>query len=176
MEYYLGREFYDNGMIKESLAQLERYTKISVWDEEKAMACLKLSQIYTDRLDNENGIKWAFEAIKTREDWGEGYFALGRIYYYKALKENTPRAWEKAANFFKLGLSFPPTKTPLFLNPNERGLDVPVHLNYALFNAGKTEEALKLVLTTLEKYPKNKMLLQNKAHFESVLWVKITPN
>jgi len=97
------------------------------------MACLKLVDIYQILGQYKEGLKWAFKSIEIIERWAEGYFAIGKMYYFLAQVggPNERRNWEKCIHFIQTGLKFPPTQTLLFINPTERKVDIHKYLNLA---------------------------------------------
>ena len=170
MTYYLARECCDNGKIDEAIKHFTRYMSISEWDDEQAMACLKMVDIYQGQAKYEEAISWAFRTIGTKEKWCEGYFALGKCYYFMAMNNiNSWRNWQRAVHFIQLGLSQPPTETVLFLNPMERECDIHKYLNLALSKVGDIKGALESVLIGMKKKPNDPMFLQNKQIYEGLL-------
>ena len=166
--YYIGLEYCNNGFIKEAIDNLIKYINISGWADERMMACLKLVEIYQSMADYESGLKWAFKAIEICETWGEGYFALGRMFYFIAQKGGPEefRNWQKCVYFSKIGLNLPPTKTLLFINPLDREYDIHRYLNVALQKIGDVQGALESVNLGLKSKPDDQMLLSNKKLFE----------
>lgn len=136
--YYLGLETCNAGMIDEAIQLLSKYVDISGWDDERGMACLKLVDIFQARGQYQEGIKWAFKTIEIMENWGEGYFALARMFYFFAMQGGPQefRNWTKCAHFAKTGLALPPTKTLLFVNPTDRDVEIHKYLNMALNKLG----------------------------------------
>ena len=170
--YYLGRECCDNGKLDDAIKHLTRYLEISYWEDEQVMACLKLVDIYAGQGKYEEALKWGFKTIQIKENWCEGYLAIGRMYYFMAMNGiNEYRNWEKSVHFIKVGLSLPPTDTVLFLNPMERECDIHRYYNLALNKIGKTKEALESVLTGMKKRPDDPMFLQNKKVYEDSLGI-----
>lgn len=169
--YYLGLETCNAGLIDESIQHLSKYVDVSGWDDERAMACLKLVDIFIVKSDFENGLKWAFKTIAIKENWGEGYFALGKLFYFLATAGGTNeiRNWERCAYFSKIGLSLPPTKTLLFVNPLDREYEIHRYLNMALNKLGNIQEALDSVNTALQKQPNDQALKINKKLYEAFL-------
>lgn len=169
--YYIGLEYCNAGMIDESIKYLTRYVSLSGWEDEVVMACLKLVDIYQALGQYDEGLKWAFKSIEKKEAWGEGYFALARMFYFLANNggPNEKRNWEKCAYFARIGLSLPPTKTLLFINPLDRDLEIHRYLNMALNKIGDIKGALNSVNFGLAKRPTDDALLGNKKIYESWL-------
>lgn len=169
--YYLGLECCNAGLVDEAIQHLSRYIELSGWHDERAMACLKLVEIYQSRGDYQNGLKWAFKTVEIFENWSEGYFALGKMFYFFGLQggPDERRNWEKCIYFIKEGLKFPPTKTLLFINPLERELEIYEYLNMALNKIGDVKGALQACNTALEKHPDRINLVNNKKLYEVFL-------
>ena len=169
--YYLGLEYFNSGFLDESIETLTKYINASGWDDEKAMACLKLVDIYQMKGDYHTAITWAFKTVILKENWGEGYFALGKMFYF--LAQNDPpgeqRNWERCVHFIKTGLSLPPTNTLLFINPLDREYDIHRYYNMALNRLGNIELALESVNIGLKKRPNDDGLLLNKRLYEIAL-------
>lgn len=166
--YYLGLEYSNVNNFDKAVSWLSQYVEVSEWEDEKTMACLKLSSMYYSRNDIDNGLKWAFKAVATKESWGDGYFALARGFYALAMsgQGDVNRNWERCAHFANIGLALPPTKTMLFVNPVERDYEIHLFLNMALGKLGRTEEALASAMQGLASRPDDPMLLLNKKIYE----------
>ncbi|HVI42669.1 MAG TPA: methyltransferase domain-containing protein, partial [Anaerovoracaceae bacterium] len=166
--YYIGLEYSNVGMIDESIKYLTRYVDLSGWEDEVVMACLKLVDIYQALGQYEEGLKWAFKSIEKKENWGEGYFALARMFYFIANRggPNERRNWERCVHFSRIGLSLPPTKTLLFVNPLDREYEIHRYLNMALNKIGDVKGALESTNTGLLKRPNSAELLLNKKLYE----------
>ena len=173
--YYFGLECFNIGLFEDSIQNLSKYIDLSGWDDERAMACLKLIDIYQLREDYETAIKWAFKLISIKESWAEGYFNLGKLHYFIAQKDPVHEMinWQKCANFIRLGLSFPPTKTLLFLNPTERTYEIHKYYNVALGKLGQIEEALNSVNIALT-VKKDEDLYLNKRIYETIISIRDT--
>jgi glycosyltransferase involved in cell wall biosynthesis len=171
--YYIGLEYCNAGLVEESIQHLIKYIDLSGWDDERAMAALKLVDIYQMKADYREGLKWAFKTIALKENWGEGYFALGKMFYF--LAQNDPpgeiRNWQRSVHFIKIGLDLPPTKTLLFVNPLDREYDIHRYYNFALSKIGDIKAALQSVNTGLKKKEDPGFLL-NKKIYETTLSIQ----
>ncbi len=169
--YYLGLECANASFTDEAIQHLTKYINISGWDDERAMACFKLIELYMVRGDWENVQKWAFKAITIQENWGEGYFALAKAFYHLASQggPNEHRNWQRCVHFAREGLRLPPTKTLLFVNPLEREYDIHRYLNLALNKIGDVRGALASVLIGLKKQPNDPHFIGNKKLYEEFL-------
>lgn len=169
--YYLGLEYCNNGLIEEAISHLIKYIELSGWEDERVMACLKLIDIYSNQEQYEKALPWAFKSIEIKENWSEGYLALGKLFYFMALKGGPYeiRNWQKCVHFSREGLKLPPTQTLLFVNPLDRDYFSHVYLNFALNKLGEVPQALESTLLGLKSKPDDKMLLCNKELYENFL-------
>lgn len=161
--YYLGLEYGYSGDIDNALKWLIRYTEISGWEDEKFMAMVKIAEHYQNRGNYEKAIEWGLKSISVKEVWSEAYFCLARSFYHLAMngKTDVHRNWERCVYFAEYGLSLPETKTLLFVNPEERKVDIHRYLNVALYRVGRLEDAIKNVEKTLVHVPDDSPLLSN---------------
>lgn len=169
--YYIGLECANAGLTDEAVDYLNKYIEISGWEDEKAMATLKLVDISLGKSDYKAGLKWAFNTIELKEHWGEGYFAIAKMFYLLAQQggPNEHRYWEKCVYFAKHGLSLSPTKTVLFVNPADRGLEIHRYLNVALNKLGNVDGALESVETGLKFKPTDPALNGNRKLYKAFL-------
>lgn len=168
--YYLGLEYGNVGDLANSKKMLNRYLELSGWDDEKYMALLRLMEYDLHEANYKAAIEHALEAVKIKEDWGEAYFILAKCHYFLANTGTDPeKNWNKCINFAKIGLSLPPTRTLLFVNPNERNIEIHRYLNVALGKLNRVEEALESVNSALRFDPENKELLLNKKIYQDAI-------
>jgi glycosyltransferase involved in cell wall biosynthesis len=168
--YYIGLEYLNNGLVQEGIDHLVKYNGMSGWDDERVMACLKLAEVYQNLGQYEEALKWAFKCVEINEFWSEGYFAVGKMFYFLAMKDEATAArnWQRCIHFIKTGLSFPPTKTLLFINPLERDHEIHKFLNIAYNKIGDVKSALESCNTALSrKYDES--LNVNKKLYEEFL-------
>lgn len=169
--YYLGLECCNNGLIDEAIKHLSKYTEISGWGEEIVQAQLKLVEIYLKLNQLDNAMNWALKTISIKENWAECYFAIGKVFYFKAMLggPNEMDYWHKSVHFFREGLKLPPTQTLLFINPMEREFEIYKYLNFALTKTGDIKEALNTAKQALKAQPNDELLISNKNIIESFL-------
>lgn len=171
--YYLGLEYANAGHHEKATQWLTRYFSVSGWEDEKTMAALKLADIAFSQGRNEEGIVWAFRAVETKENWGEGYFALARGFYNQAIAGapagDVRRNWERCRHFARTGLDLPPTKTMLFVNPLERAVDAHVFLTTANSQLGDIRGALTHAQEAAKTAPDDPNLRYNMRTFERVV-------
>lgn len=156
--FYLGRELSFTDQKDRAITLLSRYVEISGWDEERSLACMRLSELHIQRAprearDIEQSIFWGLRAISMTEDWGEPYFAVARAYSERGYQTGAVRDWQRCVHYALTGLGKPPTKTVLFVNPVERAVDIHRYLNVALNRIGDVQAALKSVKAALEAAP-----------------------
>lgn len=169
--YYLGLEYGNNGDIGNSIRFHKRYVELSGWDDEKFLACLKITEHYQGIGQYEDAIEWALKALTVREGWSEAYFALGKSYYFMAQRggPDERRHWERAIHFMQLGLKLPPTETILFINPLERQYEIHKFLNFALNKVGRVHEAMGSVDQALKIRPDDEGLKGNRKLYQEFI-------
>lgn len=169
--YYLGLEYCNVGDFDNAIKYLTKYVASSGWPDEAAMATLKLVDIYQVLNNFEEGLRWAFKTIEIKHNWGEGYFAVGKLFYHLAMKGGPQEIenWKKCAHFIKTGLSFPPTQTLLFINPMERESEIYKYYNMALNKLGDIKGALESVNIGILKQPNDYSFINNKKLYEEHL-------
>lgn len=157
--YYIGLEYANNGLMDDAKRCLSRYVDISGWDDERALACYKLVEIFGD--DYSGAMHWAMKSLEIKPDWFESYYQVCKLFYFQ-------KKWQPCVDFGRIALSKPPTETLLFINHNDR-YDIHSYLNVALNNIGQIKEALDSCNAGLEGNPNDAHLLHNKKHYESFL-------
>lgn len=172
--YYLGQEYYSVGNTADAIKAYTKYLQLSGWNEERCSACLKLSDIHCELGDYDTAADWAFKALRERESWGETYFQLGKCFYFaaqrkKASGQEARLLWERSVNFFNIGISLPPTKTVLFINPMQRKFEIHRFLNIALNELGDVAHALDSVNMALRENSDDVELCINKRVYEEHL-------
>lgn len=169
--YYLGKECFDAELYAEAEQHLTAYVERSGWDDEKAMACMKLVSIRQSAGDLDGALRWAFQIVAARENWGEGYFMLARIFYQLALKGrgDERRNFERVVYFARHGLAQPIADTPLFINPLERSVSIHRYLNMALNALGDLRGALASCETALATAPDDQDLKRNRDAYAQAL-------
>lgn len=168
--YYLGLECGNHKQYADAIMFHSRYVSLSGWDDEKCLACLELCKLHqiTDEAQGltanySAAIEWALRAIAVKEDWGEPFYHLARCYYHLALTTNERRQWERCAAFARRFLNSPPARTPLFINPTERSVDVHRYMNIALNWIGDVRGALESCDAALSAFPDDPNLKYNRA-------------
>jgi glycosyltransferase involved in cell wall biosynthesis len=169
--YYFGSALADSGIRDEAIEKLAEYIDKSGWDDEKYMACLKLVDLCTAMGQLEKAVVWGLRSLAICETWGEGYFYLCRAFFLIAQRGggDQRRNWERCAHFGTIGLSKPPTKTPLFIDPTIRRYEIHVWLNFARSNIGDVRGALESVRAGLEARSDDTNLAFNKLIYEEFL-------
>jgi len=175
--YYFGCALTDAGLTDEAVPILSKYVDKSGWDEERALACLKLSNILFFRAVASpsaaafhEASRWASRAVMERENWSEGYLQLARICSVMAKSGiDSQRNWERCVRFGKLGLDLPPTSTSIYTNPLERDYDAQELMNVARSMVGDTRGALEAAEAALRVNPDNSHLKMNRLIFKENL-------
>ena len=169
--YYLGLELTNAGRLDEAIKMLSRYIELSGWDDERAMAALKLIDIYQAMGRYEEALKWGFKTIEIKENWCEGYFGLAKMFYFLACRGGAgeQRNWERLVYFARIGFSLPPTQTLLFINPQDREYEIHKYYNVALNKLGDVKGARDSAATGLSSQPNDGNLALNKKLYDIFL-------
>jgi glycosyltransferase involved in cell wall biosynthesis len=168
MLYYLGLEYGYARDYGSAIKFHKRYLELSGWDDERFHACLRIAEHYQDMGSYDDALQWGLKSLTIREGWGEGYFNIGKSYYYMAQRGGPDhrRNWERSIHFFRQGLACPPTKTILFTNPLERSYDVHKFLNFALNITGDVKGAAESANIALRAKPNDEGLKSNKRLYD----------
>jgi len=142
--YYLAREYLTVGDLGQSVHLFTKYIGRSTWEDERFFACIELSKIYEKWQDYDSALSIAWDALKSRENWFDAYFAIGRCYYWLAQRggPEEPRNWQKARHWLELGLGMPSMQTMLPFNPQEREHDIYKWLNVVQAKLGNVSAAM----------------------------------
>lgn len=169
--YYLGLEFGNAGDLGNAFRFHKRYVELSGWDDEKFLACLKIAEHYQSLGQYDDAVQWALKCLVVREGWAEAYFSLSKSFYFMAQRggPDERRDWERSVHYARLGLSMPPTKTILFINPLERSYEIHKFLNLALNKIGDVQGALDSANEALKVRPDDEGLRGNARLYEDFL-------
>lgn len=169
--YYLGLEYGNAGDLGNAFRFHKRYVELSGWDDEKFLACLKIAEHYQSLGQYDDAVQWALKCLIVREGWAEAYFSLSKSFYFMAQRggPDERRNWERSVHYARLGLSMPPTKTILFINPLERSYEIHKFLNLALNKIGDVQGALDSANEALKTRPDDEGLRGNARLYEDFL-------
>lgn len=162
-KYYIGLEYSNHNDLVNATKWLTEYIERSGWQDEQAMACIKMVEISERQGNYRQGITFAFRLLDIKYNWFESYYCLCRMYYYL-------NQWDKCVHYGKLALQQPPTETLLFVNLAER-YHIHTYLNVALNHVGDVSGALDSVLQGLKGMPDQPHLLSNKPIYEKYLGI-----
>ena len=139
----------------DSIELYKEYLGLSSWDEERALVCQRLCDIYLRLGEKNEALEWAYKAVKERPDFPGNYATLAQVYY--AIGE-----FENAINFAErsLELEQPPTNT--FVNQKHNRVTPLLILSYCNMQKGVFDEAIKLAKM-------GKDIDENNENFQSVI-------
>lgn len=163
--YYIGLEYSNHRDFSNSIKYLTQYISVSGWDDEKAMALIKLVEIYQGFGNYNECLKYSFELLKLKHNWFESYYCLCKSYYFL-------NDFSKAVHYAKIALNCEPTNTLLFVDLSARHT-IHTFLNVALNNIGKTQEAYESCLAGLKGLPNDVNLKNNKVIYEKHLQINV---
>jgi glycosyltransferase involved in cell wall biosynthesis/tetratricopeptide (TPR) repeat protein len=170
-KYYFGSALADAGLLDEAISALSDYAQKSNWDEEKAMACLRLVNLHLAKNDLDGAVLWGLRLVATRENWAEGYLALCKSFYLMAQRggDDAYRNWQRCVHFGKIAVKMPPTQTLLFVDPTESKYLVHQYLNLACNKIGDIAGALESAEAGLKGNPADTNLQLNRYVYEEYL-------
>src|SRR5260370_2050757 len=153
--FYYGTELLAARKNEDAKAVLSRYIELGNWDDERAVAWLKLVDLNISTGQYWGALPWALKTISVKENWQEGYFALARVFYLLGTQGGAQemRHWERCAFFCEKGLELPDTQTVLHINPLEGRHFVYEWLSYAVLKMGDFEVARHAAQKGLESSP-----------------------
>jgi glycosyltransferase involved in cell wall biosynthesis len=168
--YYIGLEYGNVCNFEKMIYYLNKYLDQSGWDDEKVMACLRLGIHYLGTGEYPKVIDICLKAIAMQEHWAEPYLLMAKAFYLLAdIGKDPTRNYLRCVNFARQGLSYPPTKTLLFINPLEREYEIHKFLNVALSKLGDVEGALASCIKGMESNPEDPWLVCNKKIYQKHL-------
>jgi len=167
--FYLGNEARHLDKAK-ALWAYGLYVQKSHWPEERALAHVRMGEIYEGSISDLPAAKREFAVAAADADLPEGWFGLARIAYLRALKTSARRDWEDCVKHSESGFKSIPAHSDSILmhNPVERGQKPHVYYNRALYYVGRVEDALASCEAGLRLGPETH-LASNKAFYECEL-------
>lgn len=139
--FYLGQEarFVD---ANKSVAFYEEYLQKSGWGEERSSAHMALGSLYeygtiSIPVEESRSRAYAHYGVAAAEmpDNPDGYFGMARIAYLRTM-------WHDCCSFTERAMGIGNTDSMLGANPTERGYKPHIFYNFALYNLGRTAEAI----------------------------------
>lgn len=135
---YLGSENLGRGEIREAILHLQRFVKLSGWDEEKYQAQVRISHAWRSIGEIDRSIRAATDAIAMLPDWPDAYFSLAKSYSSEPLNN-----WAAALEYLKIGVSKPKPRTMLITNPLEYTYEPSLLIALCYTHLGDHEMALR---------------------------------
>jgi glycosyltransferase involved in cell wall biosynthesis len=132
----LANEYADLGQVDLAIDFLQRYARVSWWDEEKYFALLRLADLLRQRRRLSEAVDAALAALKTSPFWPNAYFSLGETYYHL-------RDWPRVVHWIDLGRQLPAPETICIVDPRSFRYNWMIHYTNALYHLGKPQEALE---------------------------------
>lgn len=166
-QYYYGLlEHFNHNEIEEALKLGEKYLKLSGWDDEKFCCATRVGQYYLSVGKYEKAIEYAFKAVSYQECWAEAYLMLSKAFYLLAETKDPHRNYQRCVHFAELGLSYPETKTLLFVDPMDRAYEIHKFLNVAYSKLNETKKALDSCIEGLKANPDDPWMQANKKIYQ----------
>jgi glycosyltransferase involved in cell wall biosynthesis len=166
--FYLGNEarYVD---VQEAIEAYDQYVQKSGWTEERAVAQVSLGELYEAIGDLHKAKKEFSVAVAETPNMPDGWFALARISYLKAMKSNYRPDWDACIEQSERGFSLGNPESILAMNPMDRLCRPHVYYNVALNAVGRIEDALASCNEGLKYNPGETHLLYNKGLYEKAL-------
>lgn len=164
-EFYLARQYFDMGRLKEAEKLFINYLKHSGWDEERALACnyLGLICVRDERVDEAED--YFLRAIKEKPDYPTWYVNLA---YLKALQQK----WDEATHFLRLFVAVPPPKNSAVYVPLDDELRYYRTLYLVAMGKRKIPEAIEAAEALTKRFPKSeefKKLLERVVRLQELV-------
>jgi glycosyltransferase involved in cell wall biosynthesis len=159
---YLGNEHADLGQPDLALEYLQRYVRVSNWDEEKYLTQVKIAALIRAQHKYEEALDADLQALKTCPHWPQAYFSLGETYYF--LKD-----WEKVTHWMELGLQLPVPDTVCVVSPIYYKYQWIIYYTNALYHTRRWQEALEWTQRALKICPNEAWHISNLRTFEEAL-------
>jgi glycosyltransferase involved in cell wall biosynthesis len=122
MLFYYASELKDASRFEESVKVFDRYLAFPTWEDERAVAAIRAVGAMCALGKFEEALPYAWKAVESRPEWGEGYWAAADIYFNLATIGGPyeRRNYERSVYWAKKGLEKPPTQSMMFTSPVER--------------------------------------------------------
>ncbi len=163
LEYYYGRELFENGKINEAISVLEKFLNDEKgWIENNIEACRCLAECYL-RLNKENeAINILLSSFRYDIPRGENLCKLGEIFFNK-------KNYHYAIYWFKLALNSKPNDNCLgFIENDYYGFIPAISICVCYDKLGNKEKAQEYNEIAGKFRPKNAAYLYNKNYFEKL--------
>jgi len=135
---YLGSEALGRGDTREGIMHLERFVKLSGWDEEKYQAQVKIAHAWRGVGEIQRSLAAAQEAIAMMPEWPDAYLAMAKAYSSDPLNN-----WQAALHYLKTAVQKPKPQTMLIINPLEYTYEPSLLIALAYTHLGDYEVALQ---------------------------------
>jgi FkbM family methyltransferase len=122
MLFYYASELKDASRFEESIKFFDKYLSFESWEDQRAVAAIRAVAVMCAIGRFQDGLQYAWKAVESRPEWGEGYWAAALLYFNMAILGGPyeRRNYERSVYWAKKGLEKPPTQSMMFLSPIER--------------------------------------------------------
>lgn len=140
------------GRYKEATKIYKKFLSISGSEEEKFIACIRMSEALDKLKDRDGSLENAYIALGMRPQYPDGYFHIGQLMYrYKRLDD--------AELYFLMGLKMKPKYNDIMVyNPRDYDYNPMRMLIYIYNDKGRPDLGLGLMEACLKIYPDNPRL------------------
>jgi hypothetical protein len=119
----LGIELHRANEYAEAATHLERYIRLSGWDDERAMAMVKLSEVHVAldaSMRGDSALWWARKALELRPDSFEPNYHIAKLFTMFGALKGDETAIRDAIVYAQRAVASPVTHTPLAVQPLDR--------------------------------------------------------
>jgi len=149
--YYIGCTLLGLDDYKQAIEWLKEYVKISGWDEEKYIACVRCSDAYLTLNDPDSAKAWAFKALSIKPTYPDAYFKLAQISY-------RAKDYKSCLHWIETLFRLPKEDTEVIRNPQNYTYNPMLLMSECLFNLDRFDEALAALFKLKEATPGNKQI------------------
>lgn len=156
--FYLGNEaqWFNTS---EASGYWEHYLRLSRWNEERAVALVRLGRIWEQNGGYEQAERYYAAAMVEDTQCPDGWFGLARVAYFR-------ERWAECCQWTEEGLAMGNPDSSLWHSPVERLGEPHIYYNFALGKLGRVKEALKSCKSGLAIVPDHKQMKNNLAIYE----------
>jgi len=162
--FYLGKEYFDSGRLKEGIEKLKQFVEMpDAWSENKYNALLRISSYYKSEKDYEQSIKYCWKALKTNELKADAYCEMGELYM-------ASKRWDYAIHWFRIAAGMERPEDALdIVEPKYHTWLPNLQLCLCYNSVGRVTEAAQANEIALTYRPEDVRMLNNKRIFQESL-------
>jgi glycosyltransferase involved in cell wall biosynthesis len=164
----LGNEYADLGQTDQALAFLERYVRMSTWDEEKYLAQLRIAALLRSQLKYAAALDAATTALAICPRWPQAYFSLAETSYYL-------RDWPQVVHWAERGMEETMPQTVCVIDPMDYRYRWIIFYTNALYHLDRMKEVLHWTDAALAICPSDPLHRTNRPFFAEAIATEHPP-